>query len=258
LDNTKTYNRILNIIERNGSAFAILLDPDRENPQSLAETARLSEDAGADIIYVGSSMLLSNNFNPAVSAIKKATNLPVVIFPGNAQMISPDADAILFLCLVSSRNPEMLIGQQVKAAPLIKEMQIEPIPTGYILVESGKLNAAQFMSGSLPIPRNKPDLVCAHALAAEYLGMKLIFTDAGSGADFPIPVEVICELKNYVSIPICVGGGIRSPQAAYERVRAGADIIVIGNAFEENGPQLIAEFADAIHTSEKSHTLSEK
>jgi phosphoglycerol geranylgeranyltransferase len=252
----KIYNRILRIIELQGSAFTVLLDPDRGTPDALAEAAELAEGAGADLIYVGSSMLLTSNFEKAVFEIKQATSLPVIIFPGNTQMVSGHADAILFLSLVSSRNPEMLIGQQVKAAPLIREMKIEPIPTGYILVESGKLNAAQFMSGSFPIPRHKPDLICAHALAAEYMGMKLIFTDAGSGAESPVPEEVIRRLKSYISVPLCVGGGLRTPEQAAEKVKAGADIIVIGNAFEKSGPGLMAEFADAIHSARQSKALT--
>lgn len=255
---SETYDNIRATMRRRGAAFAVLLDPDREPPKVLAEAASLAEEAGADLIYVGSSMLLSDNFTPAVAAIKRTVDIPVVIFPGNTQMISAEADAILFLCLVSSRNPEMLIGQQVKAAPMIRQMELEPIPTGYILVESGKFNAAHFMSGSLPIPRNKPDLICAHALAAEYMGMKLIFTDAGSGADFPVPTEVIAELREYISIPLCVGGGIRTPQAASERVEAGAGIIVIGNAFEKSGYQILAEFADAIHITEDTQIITEK
>jgi len=255
---SKVYEIIKGIIKSRGSAFAVLLDPDRENSKALAESAEKAEKAGADLIYVGSSVLLSDNFNQAVEAIKNASSIPVIIFPGNTQMISARADAILFLSLVSSRNPEMLIGQQVKAAPLIKQIDLETIPTGYILVESGKLNAAQFMSGSLPIPRDKPDLVCAHALAAEYMGMKLIFTDAGSGADFPVPAEVVTAIKNYVSIPLCVGGGMRTPDSAYERVQGGADIIVIGNAFEEMGPGMMGEFADAIHSKADIKSLTKE
>ncbi len=244
----KTYQKILEIIAKQGAAFAVLLDPDRNSPEELAKSASYAEESGADIIYVGSSMMLTNNFNSAVYAIKQAVELPVVIFPGDTQMISAHADAILFLCLVSSRNPELLIGQQVKAAPLLKEIQLEPIPTGYILADSGKYNAAHFMSGSLPIPNNKPDLFCAHALAAEYMGMKMVFTDAGSGAHFPVPIDVISILTDYISIPLCVGGGIRTPGEAEERVRAGADIIVIGTAFEQDSKLNIFEFADAIHS----------
>ncbi|MBD3167839.1 MAG: geranylgeranylglyceryl/heptaprenylglyceryl phosphate synthase [candidate division Zixibacteria bacterium] len=255
---SRIYKAVLDIIELRGTAFAVLFDPDRESPAHLAASAEIAEKAGVDLIYVGSSMLLSNNFDEAVLAIKKATSLPVIIFPGNTQMISTHADAILFLCLVSSRNPEMLIGQQVKAAPLIKELKVEPIPTGYILVESGKLNAAQFMSGSLPIPRDKPDLICAHALAAEYMGMKLVFTDAGSGAEFPIPPEVVARLKQYISIPLCVGGGLRSPETAAERAAAGADIIVVGNAFEKKGTTGMEEYADAIHSAKRTGALTGK
>ncbi len=251
----KIYQKILKIIQAKKTAFTVLLDPDRNVPGQSGEIAAYAEEEGADLIFVGSSVLLNNNFQLAMREIKQATSLPVIIFPGNTQMISPDADAILFLSLISSRNPEMLIGQQVKAAPLVRELKLEPIPTGYILVESGKLNAAQFMSGSLPIPRDKPDLVCAHALAAEYMGMKMIFADAGSGADQPIPDEMISEVKNYISIPLCIGGGIKTPEKAFEKAKAGADIVVIGNAFEQGGSESIAEFADAIHSLSKSQII---
>jgi len=175
--------------------------------------------------------------------------MPVLVFPGIFNFVSPYADAILFLSMMSSRNPQLLIGEQVRTAPLIKKYDVEAIPTGYFLIESGSLTSVQFMSNSLPIPRTKYDIAVSHALAAQYLGMKVIFFDGGSGAKQSVPAEMIKKVKENISIPMIVGGGIRTPEEAREKVSAGADFIVIGTAIEKNNQNnLIKKFADAIHT----------
>jgi len=203
---------------------------------------------GADAILVGTSFLLSSDFDEMVKAVRDAVDVPVILFPGGISQLSPHADAILFLSLISGRNPELLIGQQVKAAPFIKRYALEPISTGYILVESGTLTTAEYVSTTRPVPRNKPDLAMALALAAEYLGMKLVYLEAGSGADRSVPEAMIRSVADYVSLPLIVGGGIRCPEHAREKVLAGASFVVVGNVLERmDDPGLLRDLADAVH-----------
>jgi putative glycerol-1-phosphate prenyltransferase len=201
-----------------------------------------------DGFLVGGSLMVNGDFDFFIEKVKVNTNLPSIIFPGSITQISPFADAILFLSVVSGRNPEHLIGKHVLAAPSIKKSGIEPISTAYILVESGSTTTAIYMSGSLPIPRNKPEIAAATALASEYLGMKLIYLEAGSGADNSVPNEMVKAVSDQCTIPVVVGGGIRTPQVAREKVENGASIIVTGNYFEdENNWDLIKDFASAVH-----------
>jgi putative glycerol-1-phosphate prenyltransferase len=242
------YQNLLEIVKNRGAGFLVLLDPDRLQTQHLARLAEQCADSDVDALLVGSSLMLSTRFDKTVAKIKERVSLPVIIFPGNMAQISSHADAILYLSLISGRSSHHLIEQQVRAAPYIKEVGIEPIATGYILVESGRLTSVQYMSATLPIPRDKPDIAKAHALAAQYLGMSLIFMDAGSGAQQAVPAEMIQAVDKYVDLPLVVGGGIREPRAAQERVAAGADFVVVGNAFEdEHSTSRLKEFAAAVH-----------
>jgi phosphoglycerol geranylgeranyltransferase len=244
----KIYKKILEVIQKRGAAFFILLDPDKLPKGKVKDLIKKSEKAGVDGFLIGSSLLLSSKFEDIVRETKKNTKLPVVIFPGNANQVSKYADAILFLSLISGRNPHLLIGEQVKAAPLIKEYDLEAIPTGYILIQSGKPTSVQFMSDTQPIPNDKPDIVKAHALAAQYLGMKFVFLEAGSGAENPVLDSIVKEVKHFIDIRIIVGGGIRTPQQAKSKVRNGADVVIIGNALEKSyDDKILKDFADAIH-----------
>jgi len=192
--------------------------------------------------------MISGDLDSFIEVVKVETSLPLIIFPGSINQISSIADAILFLSVISGRNSEHLIGKHVTASPLIKRANIEPISTGYILVESGVTTTAVYMSGSLPVPRNKPEIAAATALAGEYLGMKFIYLEAGSGAQDSVPDEMVKAVSNECAIPIIVGGGIRTPEAARKKVDNGASIIVTGNFFEnENNWDLIKEFASAVH-----------
>ena len=177
------YNRLIGVKKSKNCGFLVLLDPDRKKPGALAKFARAMESAGADGFLIGSSLMVSSNFERAVRAVKKAVKVPLIIFPNGSGMLSPAADAVLFMSLLSGRNPNFLIEEQVKAAPLIKTLKIEPIATGYILIESGNLTSVCYMSNTMPIPRDKPDIAKAHALAAQYMGMKLVYLEAGSARD---------------------------------------------------------------------------
>jgi phosphoglycerol geranylgeranyltransferase len=244
---TTTYNTLLDISKR-GPAYGCLLDPDRQDPGETLRLAKACEEAGADLILIGGSLMLNHRCDETLKVIHAEAKVPVVIFPGLYDAISPHADAILFLSLVSGRNPQMLIGEQVRAAPVVKHYDLEAIGTAYLLVESGAINSAQFMSGSFPLPRHKPDIALTHALAAQYLGMKLIYMDAGSGALEPITDEMIHAVRGAIEIPLIVGGGIRDPETAAAKASAGADFVITGTAIEKtNDIGLIRAMADAIH-----------
>lgn len=244
----KIYNHLINTIKEKGAAYLVLLDPDKLPENKLAGFLKHCEKSGVDGFLVGGSLMVNGDFNSFIEKVKVNTNLPSIIFPGSITQISPFADAILFLSVVSGRNPEHLIGKHVLAAPSIKKSGIEPISTAYILVESGTTTTAIYMSGSFPVPRNKPEIAAATALASEYLGMKLIYLEAGSGADNSVPNEMIKAVSDQCSIPVVVGGGIRNPQTAREKVNNGASIIVTGNYFEnENNWDMIRDFASAVH-----------
>lgn len=231
-------------------AFAILIDPDEVAMDQCAPLAQRINQAGIDFVFVGGSLLLSDHFHQLVKELKSLLDVPVVLFPGNVNQISPDADALLFLSLISGRNPEMLIGQHVIAAPLLKRSRLEVIPTGYILVESGKSTTVNYMSNTLPIPRDKADIAVCTAMAGELLGLRTMYMDAGSGAEQPIPTGMISAVAGSIDVPLIVGGGIRTAQQAEAVLKAGADLIVVGNAFEEDHssplisriPELIATF----------------
>lgn len=242
------YNQLLKTIEKKGAAYLILLDPDKLNSDKFESFIKKCNDADVDGFLIGGSLMLNGDFDGFIKNVKQLTKLPVIIFPGAVDQVSSHADAILYLSVVSGRNPEHLIGKHVLAAPLIRRANLEPISTAYILVESGTATTAQYMSGSSPIPRNKPEIAAATALASEYIGMKLIYLEAGSGAQQTVPNEMVKAVSSICSVPIIVGGGIKSPNVAREKVVNGAKIIVTGNFFEnENNWGLIKEFADAVH-----------
>ncbi|SYZ72193.1 Geranylgeranylglyceryl phosphate synthase [Candidatus Zixiibacteriota bacterium] len=242
------FDRLLQTRNRKGGGFFLLLDPDRLSPRAIEELVGAASDAEVDAILVGTSLALFKNFQHSVRLIKGLAQCPVIIFPGSHSQIAPDADAVLFTSLISGRNPNYLIEEQVKGAPIIKEYGLETIPTGYMLIDSGRYTSVQFISHTLPIPSDKNDIACAHALAAEFLGMKMVFLEAGSGAERPVPDEMIKEVSEYISIPIMVGGGIRTPREVERKIKAGASFVVVGNHFEEGaGRELMREFVDAAH-----------
>ncbi len=242
------YNYLLDIISTKGSAYLVLLDPDKLPAEKLGRFVSHCQNSGVDGFLIGSSLMMNGGFETFIKNVKAETKLPAIIFPGAVEQISSNADAILYLSVVSGRNPEHLIGKHVLAAPIIKRSKIEPISTGYILIESGATTTALYMSGSIPIPRNKPEIAAATALAAEYMGMKLIYLEAGSGAELTVPNQMIKFVSEYCSVPVIVGGGIKNAAAAREKVDNGAKIIVTGNFFEdEQNWHKINEIANAVH-----------
>ncbi len=243
----KTYNKLLKMAKERAN-YLCLIDPDKIDEKQAVQYAKTCEENGADGLLVGGSLMLTNNFESNLKVIKENVNIPVIIFPGIFNFVSKYADAILLLSVVSSRNPQMLIGEQVRAAPQIKQYNLEAIGTAYMLIDSGQNTSVNFMSSSFPIPRTKNDIAVAHALASQYLGMKIIYLDAGSGAEYPVPDDMIREIKKNISLPIILGGGITSPKIAAQKAAAGADFIVTGNILERNlDSKLIREFANSIH-----------
>ena len=240
-------NYFKEVLKKQNAGYFVLIDPEQCEVRKCAKLAGEIEKAGADAILLGGSFL-TNDSHPIAKALKQETKLPIVLFPGDSMHLTPHADAILYISLISGRNPNYLIGEQVKAAPWIQRHALEPIPTGYMLIDGGNRTTVEFTSGTMPIPRDKPDIAGPHALAAEYLGMQMVYLEAGSGATHPVPNEMISAVKAQISIPLIVGGGIRTPKIAAKKVAAGADFIVTGNILEENGSfELMKAFADAVH-----------
>ncbi len=239
------YQSIIDKKANGQKQFAVLIDPDKPTEQEILRIAELSLAANVDYFFVGGSLLTNNHLENCIEILKKHTNIPVVLFPGNNLQISKHADAILLLSLISGRNAEMLIGKHVIAAPYLKESGLEIIPTAYMLIDSGKPTTVTYMSNTLPIPADKEDIAACTAMAGEMLGLKLIYMDAGSGALNPISAKMIEKVRNYTVSPIVAGGGIKTPEKAIENCKAGADIIVVGNAIEKSA-NLIQEIAEAV------------
>lgn len=215
--------------------LAILIDPDKFVAEYAFAKAYLEKiPSQATHFLVGGSTDASQNTEAVVNILKELTSLPIILFPGDYSQITPKADAILFLSLLSGRNPEYLIGQQVKGAPYIEKSDLEVIPTGYILIESGKETAVQRVSNTLPISQKEIDIIVHTALAGQYLGKKCIYLEAGSGAQYPVSLEIIKAVQTAIDIPLIVGGGIRSQQKMEEAYKAGATMVVIGTAFEDD------------------------
>jgi phosphoglycerol geranylgeranyltransferase len=234
----KSKNILDSILAKAGKgrkSYWVLLDPDDFSPLKGAAIAKQAQAAGVDALLIGGSLMHTRLFDAFVASVKKAVRIPVILFPGDATQLSRHADAVLFLSLISGRNPVNLIGEQVKAAPLIREMGIEPISTAYMLVESGTITSVEFMSNTRPLPANKPKIAAAHALAAQYMGMKMVYLEAGSGAQHPVPDEMISLVRSHIRIPLIVGGGIRDAKTALAKLASGADIIVTGNLLRAKG-----------------------
>ena len=213
--------------------LALLFDPEKLQISEVERIAGLAQKNGIDFFLVGGS-LVSDYLDRTIETIKKVSDLPIYLFPGSIIQVSEKADGILFISLISGRNPEFLIGNHVIIAPFLKKTPLDIVPTGYLLIESSETTSVEYMSNTKPIPKNKPEIAVATALAGELLGLKMIYADAGSGASVPISEKMISEMKNALNIPLIIGGGIRNENALRTAFSAGADIVIIGTAFEQN------------------------
>lgn len=236
--------------ERRGlgkKAIAVLVDPDKvQDPSRLLQLINLASENCVDYFFVGGSLVTTTNLSEVVKKIKENVTIPVVLFPGNSMQVEPTADALLFLSLISGRNPELLIGQHVIAAPVIRNTKLEVIPTGYLLVNSGRITSVAYISNTTPIPDDKYSLASCTAMAGEMLGLQLIYLDAGSGAEKEISTKMIASVRKAINVPLIVGGGINTSQKALAALEAGADMIVIGNALEKD-PELLTSIADKVY-----------
>ena len=237
---------VLTLLNTSRTKLSVLVDPDNQTVESLMALSETINNCKVDVILVGGSLLLDNHFEKTISLLRKNTSAPIVLFPGNNYQISGHADAILLLSLISGRNPEYLIGQHVVAAPLIRESGLEVIPTGYMLIDGGRVSTTSYMTQTVPIPYDKPDIAVATAMAGEMLGLKAIYLEAGSGAHRSISVDMLRSVRSSVSIPIITGGGIRTPEQAEALAAAGSNMIVVGNILEKQ-PELLMEISLAVH-----------
>jgi putative glycerol-1-phosphate prenyltransferase len=240
-------DKILLNKQQKKKALAVLLDPDKVETTAFNHFLYNCVENRVGFFFVGGSLITNNIMAEMIESIHSQTNIPVIIFPGNSLHIEPSADGILLLSLISGRNPDYLIGQHVIAAPILKQSGLEILSTGYILVDSGRQTTVSYISNTTPIPHDKPDIAACTAIAGELLGLKLIYLDGGSGAMYPVSPKMIRRVSENIDAPLIVGGGINSSEKAHDALEAGADIIVIGNAFEKN-PTLLPEIAEVIQS----------
>jgi phosphoglycerol geranylgeranyltransferase len=239
------YSELQQLKANNKAGFAVLADPDKISPAEMAHLAGLCNLAGVHYLLIGGSLLLSYTIDACIQRFKAESDIPVLLFPGSPSQVSPYADALLYLSLISGRNADLLIGQHVVSAPIVKASGLEVISTGYMLTESGVPTTASYMSNAMPIPADKPDIALCTAWAGELQGKHIIYMDAGSGARIPISETMIHKVSANIGIPLIVGGGIKTPEQVYANCRAGANLIVVGNAIEKD-PFLIKDLAQAV------------
>jgi len=219
--------------------IGLLLDPDKARGASLSNILKIAGECKTDFILAGGSLTF-NNIDNLIDAIKEECSIPVILFPGNLLQLTHKADAILLLSLISGRNPELLIGNHVVAAPFLKDIRSKLIPVGYILISCGSKTSVEYISQTEAIPSDKPEIAVATALAGEMLGLGMIYLEAGSGATCPVPLDIINSVRENISVPIAVGGGIKEKKQISEIFKAGADIIILGNGCEKN-PELLVD-----------------
>ena len=226
-------------------ALAVLLDPDHLDEASCGRILELSRTHSVDYFFVGGSLVMSAHQAALIRFIKARSTVPVLLFPSHSLHLDAQADGILLLSLISGRNPEFLIGQHVLAAPLLRQSQLQILPTGYMLVESGRQTTASYMSGTTPLPHDKPAIAACTAMAGEQLGLQLMYLDGGSGARYPVSAAMIRAVRAAVNVPLLVGGGLNTVEKARTALAAGADVIVVGNQIEQD-PTFLTEVAEAI------------
>ncbi len=233
------YNRLLEAKQKGRKQLAVLIDPDKTNREAILHLTKLAAQCQVDYFFWGGSIITSDSAEYYLSLLRAHTEIPVVLFPGSVYQLTDQADALLLLSLISGRNPDLLIGQQVLAAPRIRRLGLEAISTGYMLIDGGNPSSVSYMSNTQPIPADKIEIACSTALAGEMLGMKLIYLDAGSGARRAVSANMVRAVRKTVNCPLIVGGGLSNPEAVHEVLKAGADCIVVGNSLEENPDWLL-------------------
>lgn len=239
-----------NVIERlreRASGLLVLVDPERTSPADAAVLARAAEAGGAAGLLIGTSFDGASQTSEVATAIKRATSLPLLLFPGSAGQLSPVVDAVLLLSLVSGRNPQYLIEEHVRSVPFFLRHPVPSISTAYILIDGGRVTAVEAVSQTRPLPADKPEIAAAHAVAARLIGMAAVYLDAGSGADNPVHASIIRAVRERVDLPLFVGGGIRTPEQVRAARDAGADFVVVGNVIEAAGPRAVETLAAAVH-----------
>jgi len=229
-------------------SFAVLIDPDKVNDQKMLHLIELGIRAGVDYFLAGGSLVVSNYIDDCVGLIKQNCSIPVILFPGSPSQVSKKADALLYLSLISGRNADLLIGQHVVSAPVIKQSGLEIMSTGYMVIDGGAPTTVSYISNAAPVPADKNEIAMCTAMAGEMLGMKLIYMDAGSGARKAISESMIEKVAGCISVPLIIGGGITDPEKAYLNCQAGADVIVVGNAIEKD-ESLIQQMSAAVHSA---------
>lgn len=232
-------------LRRERPGLFVLVDPERTPPAEAAALARRAEADGAAGLLIGTSFDGACRTGEVAAAIKAASRLPLLLFPGSASQLVPEVDAVLLLSLVSGRNPQYLIEEHVRAVPFFLQHHVPTISTAYILVDGGRVTAVEAVSQTRPLPADKPELAVAHAVAARLIGMAAVFLDSGSGAAQPVSPEVIAAVRGAVPLPLFVGGGVHTVEQVRRATRAGADFVVVGNAIEAAGPGAIRELAAA-------------
>ena len=240
-------SKLNDCVEKKGAGFIVLIDPDKKNDKNIDQLVEKSNQNGVDAIFVGGSIMMDGLYHKRVERIKSISEIPVILFPGGVNQINKHYDAMLFMSLLSGRNSHYLIGEQVIAAPIVKDYGIETIPTGYLLIDGGSPTSVEVISGTKPLPSNRPDIIVSHALAAQFLGMELIYLEAGSGALNEVPGDVVKKVADEINIGLIVGGGIRTPEDANSIVNSGASFVVIGSAIEKSA-ELMEEFSSSIHS----------
>ena len=240
-------SKLNDCVEKKGAGFIVLIDPDKKNDKNIDQLVEKAHQNGVDAIFVGGSIMMDGLYHKRVERIKSISEIPVILFPGGVNQINKHYDAMLFMSLLSGRNSHYLIGEQVIAAPIVKDYGIETIPTGYLLIDGGSPTSVEVVSGTKPLPSNRPDIIVSHALAAQFLGMELIYLEAGSGALNEVPGDVVKKVADEINIGLIVGGGIRTPEDANSIVNSGASFVVIGSAIEKSA-ELMEEFSSSIHS----------
>lgn len=244
---TSLYDALSKRQKHGQKALAVLLDPDQLDEASCRRLLELSEAHPVDYFFVGGSLVMNSHQAALIHLLKAHSSVPVLLFPSHSLHLDPQADGILLLSLISGRNPEFLIGQHVVAAPLLRQSNLQILSTGYMLVDTGRQTTASYMSGTTPLPYDKPTIAACTAMAGEQLGLSMMYLDGGSGAMYPVPAAMIRAVRQAVQVPLVVGGGINTTEKAHAALAAGADIIVIGNQIEKT-PEFLGEVSQVVRS----------